>query len=84
MREADADTWPEATLNFRERRSGKMGIAKDALLEKEEARAQKFDEIARKNNWRCSICDQIISEEDEPTYYFTRMCGLHAYQMEKY
>jgi ribosomal protein L37E len=60
-----------------------VGRVKDDLIAEEEARAWSFEKRARKNDWRCTVCGQLITEEDEPIYYETKMCGQHAYQMEK-
>jgi hypothetical protein len=60
-----------------------VGRVKDELIAEEESRAYSFGERARKNDWRCSMCNRLISEEDEPIYYETKMCGLHAYLMGK-
>ena len=60
-----------------------MGRVKDDLIAEEESRAYGFEQRARKNDWRCRICGRLITEEDEPIYYETRMCGQHAYKMGK-
>lgn len=60
-----------------------MGHVKDDLLQEEEEKAYAFSERARRNDWCCRICGNLIEEHDESIYYLTRMCGLHAHLMDK-
>ena len=60
-----------------------MGRVKDEIIEKEEAAAQRWANLAIKKGWQCGICGEYIEPEDEMVYSLTGRCGLHAHMMDK-
>jgi hypothetical protein len=56
-----------------------MGHDKDSLLERDE----RWNALARKKDYRCSICMTPVPFEERKIYFDTGMCGYCAHKMEK-
>jgi hypothetical protein len=55
----------------------------DRMVEREQARAFVWHNLAVKNGWICWMCGQFIECDDEVTYYLNDTCGLCEHKMQK-
>lgn len=54
-----------------------MALEKSRIKEQEEKLEQEWRKEAIANNWRCSICNEIISEQEYLVYERTKKCDNH-------
>ncbi len=58
---------------------GEMGQHKQEMNDA----ARSWQEAARINGYRCSVCGEIPPHEEREVYFETNLCGYHAYQAQK-
>lgn len=51
--------------------------------DEQEKAAAAWHRKAEYENYRCSVCNEVISYDDREQYFGTKMCSYHADQAQK-